>query len=260
MHPASSRASNRPRLGSRAAALVLAALAVGLAAPPAFAGRLSFDEWLARQGTRCKDLDHDGKCCEAFDDQYIPASKSYLYWFSPDARNAVIDYLGLSAAYLKASCGIDLGTSVAGSATAQSTRDGRVLVSVRGHTFNALAFVADGFDPTGMLLFGAREADICEGAAASLVDVEFGFEYYTDPAQPIVDLQWFGNPPPVGCETADEPFDFRRMHFRAHGDGLLPDGTPANLRVNQNGILQSQSKSKKFDGFPVEFIEIHPQR
>ena len=64
-----------------------------------------------------------------------------------------------------------------------------------------MAFVAD--DPalsrlqSATALRGAREADVCLGATASLVNVEYKIEYYTDASQPIVDNQWFGNLPPL---------------------------------------------------------------
>jgi hypothetical protein len=137
-----------------------------------------------------------------------------------------------------------------------------VLVSVRGHTNNAMAFVAD--DPARTfsafsepLLFGARQADVCAGAQASLVDVEFKIEYYADASQPIVDNQYFGNDPSDGG-FPDDPFEFRSLMFRAHGDGTLADGSPARLTVNQTGIFQPHSNSPKYDGFPVEFINLHP--
>ena len=91
--------------GHHAAVLAFASLvAVVLCDSPAFAnGKLSFDDWLARQGTRCKDLDGDGTCCEPYDDQYIPANRSFINWFDPTGRAVVIDYLGLSGSYLAAS-------------------------------------------------------------------------------------------------------------------------------------------------------------
>jgi len=248
--------------GHHAAVLAFASLvAVVLCDSPAFAnGKLSFDDWLARQGTRCKDLDGDGNCCEPYDDQYIPANRSFINWFDPTGRAVVIDYLGLSGSYLAASCGVDLGTETTGTVTAHQVKDGRVLVSVRGHTRNALAYAVEGFDPNGPLLFGNREADVCSGEPASVVDVEFVIQYYADASQPIADNQWFGNPPPVGCETTDDPFEFRFLALRAEGIGTLPDGTPAVLIVNQTGTLQSNSQADNFDGFPVEFIELHPVR
>jgi hypothetical protein len=226
-------------------------------------GQLSFDDWLARQGTRCKDLDGDTNPCEPYEDQYIPANQSYIYATSgAQGRIAVVDYLGISARYLKSACGVDLGTTTTGSITALDTRDGRVLVSVRGQTKNAMAFVAD--DPARTfsafslpVLFGAREEDVCAGATASLVDVEYKIEYYTNAAQPIVDNQWFGNPPPA-YGFPDEPFDFRVVMIRAHGKGTMADGSTGRLTISQTGTFQSHSKSPKFDGFPVEFINLLP--
>jgi hypothetical protein len=226
------------------------------------AGQLTFADWLARQGTRCKDLDGDTIPCEPYEDQYIPANRSYIYATSvAQGLIAVVDYLGISARYLKSVCGVDLGTTTTGSITAVDTRDGRVLVSVRGQTKNAMAFVAEA-DPVLSafslpLLFGAREADVCAGARASLVDVEYKIEYYTNAAQPIVDNQWFGNPPsPIG--DPDEPFDFRVVMIRAQGKGTMADGSTGRLVISQTGTLQSQSKAKSFDGFPVEFINLLP--
>jgi hypothetical protein len=255
----------------RVAIMILVFLTlVGLAERPADAnGQLSFEDWLAAQSTRCKDYDGDGTPCEPFTgqpfaDQYIPANQSYVFFTAPaQGRVAVVDWLGISWGYLLDVCGVDLGTTTTGTVTAHGVGNGEVLVSVRGHTRNAMAFVADDPSPSPSpfslpLLFGAREADICTGAAeASLVDVEFKVEYYTDASDPIVDNQYFGNPPSTGG-FPDDPFRFRKIMIRVHGEGTLADGSPGRLVMNQTGIFQSRSKSPKFDGFPVEFIELHP--
>jgi hypothetical protein len=168
-------------------------------------------------------------------DQYIPANESYLYFTAPaEGRVAVVDWLGISARYLREVCGVELGTTTTGNVTAHNLKDGRVLVTVYGNTRNAMAFVVD--DPnlnpfSEPLLFGAREADICFGAEASLATVNFRIEYYTAAsAEPIVDVQYFGFP--------DDPFlGFRRMVIVATGKGTLAaDGSPARLIINQIGI------------------------
>jgi hypothetical protein len=248
--------------GQIAIIILLLLAAVGLTERSADAdGQLSFEDWLAAQSTRCKDYDGDGMPCEPYEDQYIPAHQSYLYATAPaQGRVAVVDWLGISGQYLLDVCGVDLGTTTTGTVTAHDVGNGEVLVSVRGHTRNAMVFVADAadlnpFSPS--ILFGAREADICAGVEASLADVEFKVEYYTDAADPIVDNQYFGNPPSAGG-FPDDPFRFRVVMIRVHGEGTLADGSPARVIINQTGILQSHSKSPKFDGFPVEFIDLHP--
>jgi hypothetical protein len=95
------------------------------------------------------------------------------------------------------------------------------------------------------LLFGAREADICAGAEASLVDVNFRIEYYTAAsAEPIADIQYFG--------FADDPFlGFRRYIINARGRGTLAaDGAPARLIMSQVGI-------RDLTQLPVESIRVH---
>jgi hypothetical protein len=247
---------------SHIALIILLSLAVvGLPERSAGAnGQLSFEDWLAAQSTRCKDYDGDGMPCEPYEDQYIPANQSYLYATAPtQGRVAVVDWLGISGRYLLDVCAVDLGTTTTGIVTAHNVGNGEVLVSVRGHTRNAMVFAADAPDlnPFSLsILFGAREADICTGAEASLADVEFKVEYYTDAADPIVDNQYFGNPPGAGG-FPDDPFRFRVVMMRVHGEGTLPDGSPARVIINQTGILQSHGNSPKFDGFPVEFINIH---
>jgi hypothetical protein len=232
--------------------LVFVAVA-GLAERPAGAGeKLSFGDWLAVQSTNCKDFDGDGMACEPYAgqplaDQYIPANQSYLYFTAPaEERVAVIDWLGISGRYLRDECGVDLGTTTTGSVTAHDLKDGRRLVSVYGNTRNAMAFVVDGpgLDPFSVpLLFGAREGDICAGAEASLVDINFKVEYYTAAsAEPIVDVQYFGFP--------DDPFlGFRRIIMNARGKGTLADGSPARLTMNQVGI-------RDLAAFPVESIRV----
>src|SRR5262249_51453871 len=137
--------------------------------------------------------------------------------------------------------------------------DGRLLVSVQGQTQNALAYAVDGLDPRGTLLFGRREADVCAGAAAAVVSVTWQIEYYTNPATPIADNQWFGNPPPtLTYETPDDVFDFRFLALRATGVGTLADGARARLTVLETGTLQSHSGAPDYDGFPVESIALQP--
>ena len=234
--------------------------ALGIGSSPARAGGPSFNDWLARQSTRCKDLDGDGTCCEPIEDQYIQADRSYINFSSPaQSRSAIVDFLGVSSSYLKTVCGVDLGTTVTGSLSVRPAGEGRVLVSVNVHAKNALSYVVDGFADAGDPLYGARQADVCDGADASLADAEFKIDYYADASGAIADNQWFGNPPPaLECETADDPFDFRSISLRAHGKGWMADGSPASLVVSQTGIFQPHSHSKNYDGFPVEFIDLHP--
>lgn len=240
----------------RVAINVLVFLAVmGVAERPAGAnGELSFQDWLATQSTNCKDFDGDGTPCEPYTgqplaDQYIPANQSYLYFTAPaEGLVAVVDWLGISGRYLLDVCGVDLGTTTTGSVTAHRLKDGRGLVSVYGNTRNAMAFVAADPDlnPFSVpLLFGAREADICAGAEASLVDVNFRIEYYTAAsAEPIADIQYFG--------FADDPFlGFRRYIINARGRGTLAaDGAPARLIMSQVGI-------RDLTQLPVESIRVH---
>ena len=247
----------------RVAIIALVLLTVlGVTEWPAMAnGRLSFEDWLAAQSTRCKDFDGDGTPCELYQDQYIPAHRSYLSFTAPaQDRAAVVDWLGISGVYLRDVCGVDLGTTTTGSVTARNVKDGQVLVSVQGHTRNAIAFVVE--DPTlnsfsPAIVFGAREADVCSGAAPSLVDVTFSIDYYTDAAHPIVDNQYFGNPPSAGG-FPDDDFTFRLLMLQVHGEGTLVDGSPARLIINQRGIFQNHRKDSSFDGFAVEFIDLHP--
>ena len=243
--------------------IVLALLAaMGLPWGPAAAnGTLSFADWLAAQSTNCKDYDGDETPCEPYEDQYIPANQSYIYFTAPvQGRVAVVDWLGISGRYLLDVCGVDLGTTTAGSATARDVGNGEVLVSVRGHTRNAMAFVTEdpGLNPfTEPLLFGAREDNICSGAAeASLADVEFKVEYYTDASDPVVDNQYFGNPPEAGG-FPDDPFRFRVLTIRVHGQGTLADGSRGRLIINQTCLLQTHSHSPNFDGCPAELIDLH---
>jgi len=248
--------------GQVAIIILVCLTVVGLAERPAGAnGQLSFEDWLAAQSTRCKDYDGDGTPCEPYEDQYIPANQSYVYFTAPaQGRVAVVDWLGISGRYLLDVCDVDLGTTTTGTVTAHDVGNGEVLVSVRGHTQNAMAFVADdpNLNPFSLpLLFGAREEDVCTGAEASLVDVNFKVEYYTDASDPIVDNQYFGNPPSVGG-FPDDPFQFRVLMIRVQGEGTLADGSPGRVMINQTGIFQPHSRSPKYDGFPVEFIDLHP--
>jgi hypothetical protein len=247
--------------------LLLATLALasfGVLAPPVGAAAPTFEDWLARQGTREKDLDSDGTCGEPYEDQYVPAHRSYIYWFDPRGRIGLVDYLGISGRYLREECGVDLGTSVQGSLSVRDVGDGMVLVGVRGHARNALIYVADDpghtFDARVLpLLCGNWESTVCEGGTPSVAEVTFNIQYYAPADSPIADLQWFGNPPPEAgdCADPDDAFGFRFIMLRAAGNVTLADGSPGVAVINQTGIFQPHGSSSHYDGFPAEFIDVH---
>lgn len=254
---------------------VLAVFVTGFAALAQAGGVSKYDihDWVAAQGSEF-DVDGDGTwenwLSAGYDvngnmdqtggDLYVPPSNNYIGWIAP-ATNHIgsVDYAGVAAKYLKASCGADLGTTFNGSVSVRDVGDGRVLVSVLLKTKNALAWGIDAIDLNGdgvvdyrdwlfddrqPLYFGARVTDICAGASPSLANVEANFEYYVKAGDnPLVDIATFN-------------YAFRKMMFRSTAIGTLADGaTPARMTIVQTGILMPHSHSQKYDGFPVESVE-----
>lgn len=238
---------------SLVAAVLLAAAMTALPAWADATTTYSVEDWVLAQGS-CTDLDNDTVCGEDPDDLYVPPTRNFLGWTDPaQGRLSGIDYAGVAARYLEYECAqsIDLETSFGGSVKARDVGDGQALVTVVLHTKNALAWVSD--DPNGTydfantpLLFGARAGDVCtDGATPSVVDTTLKVQYYAPLDDPIVDIGTFAYP-------------FRTLSFQASGKGLLADGSTGKLTVSEVGIFQTQSQSPSFDGFPVEFINLHP--
>jgi len=106
-------------------------------------------------------------------------------------RGASVDYAGLAEAYVKQASGgaISLGTSFSGRVIERRLRDGRAQMTVLLFTKNALAWVAEGCDFLGALLFGNRAADVISEATPALADSFLQFVFSnTAPGAPLPDL------------------------------------------------------------------------
>lgn len=266
--------------GPTAMASALAVGVGGLASSIADAGGVShysIQDWVAAQGSEY-DVDEDGtwepSLFTGFDsdgnpiqtggDLYVPPANNYIGWIAPATNHfGSVDYAGVAAKYLKDNCGVDLGTTFNGSVTAREAGDGQVLVTVRLQTRNALAWGgdttldlnADGNVDSGdwdfarqPLHFGARVADVCQGTAPSLGNVEANFEYYVDSGtNPLVDIGTFN-------------YRFRKIMFPSSARGTLTGtATPARMTIGQTGIYTPPKKGcDGCDAFPVEFVKFQP--
>lgn len=234
------------------------ALLAAVGTQPTHAGpavHFEIEDWLAAQGS-CGDIDQDMIPCEEPDDLYVPPTRNFIGWTGNDRPDGVydilgaVDYAGIAAAYLAANCDIDLGTSSTGSVMMRVLSNGQALVSVNLHTRDALVWVADhvnqDFDfKNAPLLFGGRPGDVCDGTRpVALADANMKVEYYTTPAEPLLDIGTF---PPM-----------RSLEIRVHGDGELVAGGRAHVTITQVGKFQTHSQSPGWDGFPVELLKLSP--
>jgi hypothetical protein len=223
-------------LSCRLAALSIIVLAglpgtAGAAPPAAEAARQRpIMDFVSQQGTYCVRL--GGPSCTLFE----PPVGNILGWIEirDGARYlARVDYAGLADAYL----GGALGTTFEGTITERPLPDGTAEVSVRLHTRNALAWVsrrlpneAGGWGPS-VLVFGHPGQQVAAGAEPALADLLFQLVFInTAPGAPLPDMTQFSfDPAYLGTRI------FEAIHARASGE--LADGTPAELRIQQVGLL-----------------------
>jgi hypothetical protein len=203
---------------------------------------------------------------------YVPPVPDYWGWTAPPpgvktpapdyvgGNAGACDYAGLANKWLVENGGHDLGTSYSGSVTTRALKDGRMLVQVELHTFNALTFGLRILAPpygdfaTDPPIFGARAQDVLAGATPGIGECHASFAWKQNPG-PLVDFN----------HAWDEPgFELVNLSFRANASGPLtalagygPDGTPGRLIISETGFLRTPGGGATADAFPAEFVEVH---
>jgi hypothetical protein len=181
----------------------------------------------------------------------------------PPVRFAVVDYCGFADEYLiSVDPDLRLGTTTDGSITERPLKDGRAQVTIILHTKNALTFALNVHDGTVVCCdppdFGSHAVDVAGGAepalGASNLKVVVKNTALGADLPDLVDAFILGNAAP-GQELL-------ALGFHADARGPLhasfgvPEGTPGKCVVAQTGILFTNAKSKNFDGFPAERVDL----
>jgi len=241
-------------IAGRGGVLVLLAVALLLLPVPAMASApmstRPISDFISAQGTT---------------NGFIPPIPDFIGWGdNPFHQFASVDYTGLAAAWLHASGGPDVGTTVSGTVTERKLSDGRVMVTVVVHTKQAITWVwgGDGDLATGPLQFGARANEILANPSITpaLSNSEFKVQFTnTGPGAPLPDLV---NAFILGNALPGQ--ELRSLMFRSSGTGAIHaifgvlEGTPGQLIVTQTGVLMPHSQAPTYDGFPVERVDLHP--
>ena len=183
----------------------------------------------------------------------------------PPVAFAVVDYCGFADEYLMSlDPDLALGTTMDGRVTERPLKDGRAEVTVILHTKNALTFalnLSDLSDPNpsdNPPDFGSHALDVAGGADPALGNSNLKVVLInTAPGADLPDLVdafILGNAAP-GQELL-------ALGFHADARGPLhasfgvPEGTAGKCVVAQTGIFFTNSKSKNFDGFPAERVDL----
>ena len=183
----------------------------------------------------------------------------------PPVAFAVVDYCGFADEYLMSlDPDLALGTTMDGRVTERPLKDGRAEVTVILHTKNALTFalnLSDLSDPNpsdNPPDFGSHAVDVAGGAEPALGNSNLKVVLInTAPGADLpnlVDAFILGNAAP-GQELL-------ALGFHADARGPLhasfgvPEGTTGKCVVAQTGIFFTNSKSKNFDGFPAERVDL----
>ena len=220
-------------------------------------------DFVSTQGTFCVPDGNGG--CQLF----VPPVGNFIGWTNAACeaggtgvqRGASVDYAGIANAYIKEASGgsISLGTRTFGQVIERPLRDGRAQVTVLLFTENALAWVAEGCDFLGTLLFGNRAPDVVSGATPALADSFLQFVFTnTAPGAPLPDLIRFTSgftlPGQALISAQFEASSAGQLHA-AFG---VPEGTLGFMKVSETGTLfRTHFKGATADGFPAEFISLH---
>lgn len=220
------------------------------------------ENFVNQQGTFCVQIPYGVGDCRLF----TPPVPNILAWnVTRDDGiyvTARVDYAGVADGYL----GGMLGTTTEGSITERPLPDGRAEVSVRLHTKNALVWVVgreilpSGLGPA-FRLFGHTAQEVEAGDSPALADAEFRLVFInTAPGAPLPDLtQFWFDPTYTGVRT------FELFHARGTGQliddlggGQLVDGPPAEVVIQQVGLLEVHEKTGggSADGWPAEIINL----
>lgn len=169
---------------------------------------------------------------------FVPPIPDYAGWVDADfVTFALIDYAGLANAFIetKSNGKISLETCVDGTVIEHAQPDGRIKVSVRLFTSNALAWaflIADWCEKCKYpfrdtpLAFGARAQDVLKGANPALAETFFHVTFMREEEEDLPDLvQLLNNPEPEQL-----PY---KLKFNAYAEGKDAQGRPAVLRVEQ---------------------------
>lgn len=190
--------------------MVLALAPVVLAeqqAPDAVTTRRPIEEFVAAQGTYCFD-DGAGGCI-----LFEPPLQNFLGQSDP-ARDlaGAVDYAGIANQYIIDNGGTSLGTTFSGTIIETPLSDGRAEVRVILRTRKAMAWVGDGVDFSGPVLFGHKVLDVLAGEEPATCNSTFRVKLInTAPGAPMPDL-------------------IQLVVFPEPGQELLTVGTQCNAR------------------------------
>lgn len=157
-------------------------------------------------------------------------------------RFASVDCWGLANQWIEEQSGeaISLGTEVTGEILERPLAGGRVEVTVRIHTRNALTWVAEwlpeAIPPWGELLFGHFPEEILAGAEPALGESFITWVFLNEaPGAPLPDF--------FAEVIAGPTVETLMLSIEAHADGPLreafgvPEGTPGRAQTTQTGRL-----------------------
>ena len=234
------------------------------------------NDFLARQGTFCLDINFEGTYVDEIVDGnfvgdcptgaspllLVPPIANFIGNSDPDTeRLASVDYAGLADYWAQGA----FGTTFSGQVIERPLGDGRALVEVLLHTDNALTWVVDDpgltFNFNGPLLFGNRAPEVANGAEAALGKSNWKVKFInTAPGADLPDLIQLFFFPVGGQELLSSQSNNQAKGPLTELFGV-PDGTPGlthGVQVNLIGNPQcgAESPSAVADCFPAERIEL----
>jgi len=248
----------------------VSALLMLVAMNAAYAQNLTIEDFVAAQQQSVCVPEFEPVATCPTDGLFVPPASNYQGWSAPTGRNkicsgsegevcrfALVDYAGAADAFIREATqgGLDLGTTFEGSVKVDPASGGCAQVTVKLRTRNALTFVAelsrfddftgeDSIFATSPLLFGARVADVLQGAEPALADSVLHVRYLANADEPLPNLLQLINAP-EGCEELE--------FLRFQADARSAEGTAS---VRQVGLFLPDNKVFSADAFPVERIDV----
>jgi hypothetical protein len=225
-------------------------------------------DFLSTQGTFCQDVFGTGDCY-----LFVAPSPNFFGWTNDIDTNddgvperpllfAGVDYAGLANDFFDDF----FHTRLQGQITERALADGRAAVSVVLRARNAngwvialdlagdvLAQIAD-----GVTLFGHQPEDVVAGAGAALGDSFIHVEFVNSaPGAPLPDLLQLSSAPEPGQEMSSLRF-FWSAPGPLTAEFGVPEGTPGQCTIQQNGVLVRGNNGNlpDGDGFTAEFINL----
>lgn len=153
-------------------------------APAEVTARRPIEEFVEAQGTFC--FPDGGGGCVLFE----PPLLNFLGQSDPGRDLAgAVDYAGIANQYIIDNGGTSLGTTTSGTIIERRMPDGRADVRVILRTQKALAWVGEGVDFSGPVVFGHKVLDVMAGEQPGLCTSVFRVRFInTAPGAPMPDL------------------------------------------------------------------------